>query len=94
MTSVSREPLSQELLPFNPAGWISAAETIALVRQVTNSHYSAQMIARRAFAGLLRAHAETMICGDVSENDAMIPKEFWWAEGEAARSIQLQLRML
>ena len=67
-----------------PDQWLSAAETRSLVRKHTDSFYASQLIAKRAFAGLLRSKASTFMFGNKSETDTLIPNEFWWAQGEAA----------
>jgi hypothetical protein len=64
--------------------WLSASETRRLVRMHTDAFYASQTIAKRAFAGLLRARASLFMAGNKSQKDSLIPKEFWWAGGEAA----------
>ena len=66
--------------------WIPAAEAAALLKPVFNSGFIAQKtICTRAYAGLVRARAQTFVVDNrktISEYE--IPKEFWWAKGEAA----------
>lgn len=65
--------------------WISAAEAVRLVTTLYNSKLMAQMaICKRAHAGLIRARAATFMVGDQTRSAELIPKGFWWAEGEAA----------
>jgi len=65
--------------------WITAAEALLLVKPVFNSQYSSQKtICRRAHNGLIRARAQRLMANENVSDDVEIPKDFWWAEGEAA----------
>ncbi|CCD97648.1 hypothetical protein [Bradyrhizobium sp. STM 3809] len=66
--------------------WISTRETLRFLKPIHNSDYLTQrFICKRAYAGLLRARAECFLVDEKKESrDEEIPKEFWWAEGEAA----------
>jgi len=82
-SSSEREDQTQE--PLQAEDWISAAQTIRKVREATLSSTSHIALAKRAHAGLLRAHAELMIVnGEKRHRDCAVPPEFWWAEGQAA----------
>lgn len=64
--------------------WISAAETLALAR-VTMSFGAAQRaICKRAHAGLVKARAHRLIIDGKSSDNADVPSQMWWAEGEEA----------
>jgi hypothetical protein len=65
--------------------WISAAETVRLLKPVVGSDYSAKLtICERAYAGLIGARAETFVIDNRTFHNEKIPKEFWWAKGHAA----------
>ena len=65
--------------------WIRAAEAVQLLKPVLKGTYSAQMrICARAHAGLIRARADRFMMDERAEGNFDIPKEFWWAEGNAA----------
>jgi hypothetical protein len=82
---VSREADTNEPdEPFQPELWISAAETIARVRNATLSPTSEVSIATRAFAGLLRANAALLIIESQRFEDAPVPAGFRWAKGHEA----------
>jgi hypothetical protein len=70
--------------PFCPDDWLTAAETIRLVRDVTLSPSSHITIATRAHAGLLRAHAELLVMDKRRELNTEVPARFWWARGHDA----------
>jgi hypothetical protein len=70
--------------PGSPDDWVSAADTIRIVRTVTMSPSSEVTILTRAFAGLIRTRAALLTMGDRSETDFEIPTVFWWAKGYAA----------
>ena len=63
--------------------WIAAAEALELLKPISLS-ISTRAICKRAHAGLIRAKSERFISGLNVKDDHEIPKEFWWAEGEAA----------
>jgi Predicted nucleotide-binding protein containing TIR-like domain len=58
--------------------WMSAAAAIAFLP------HGEIVICRNARAQLVRARARLLIWGGKRCNDADIPPEFWWAEGDAA----------
>jgi predicted nucleotide-binding protein len=62
--------------------WISAADAINLVGM--KSFAGTRTICKRAHAGLIKGRAERFIRDGRPIDDADIPAEFWWAEGEAA----------
>lgn len=70
--------------PFRPEEWLTASETIRLVRTATMSPASNITIATRANAGLVRAHADLLIIGSESRRDIAVPVKFWWATGHEA----------
>jgi hypothetical protein len=70
--------------PFRPEDWLTAAETIRLVRTETLSPTSHIAIATRAHAGLLRARADLFIVGEERRTDCEVPAKFWWATGHDA----------
>jgi hypothetical protein len=76
--------VTEHKLSFQPEDWLSAAETIQLVRQATGSEYSHIMIAKRAHAGLVRTWAQLVVADSRPSHDVEIPPDFWWAEGQAA----------
>ena len=63
--------------------WITSAEALELLKPISLS-ISMRTICKRAHAGLVRAKSERFISGLNVKDDHEIPKEFWWAEGEAA----------
>jgi len=70
---------------FRDDDWISAAETIKRVREATLSPTSHIALAKRAHAGLLRAHCALMIINRSQRHpDCDVPAGFWWAEGHDA----------
>lgn len=82
MTSESGKDEAQGL---REEDWISAAATIARVRDATLSSTAHIALAKRAHAGLLRAHCELMIINDTQRYpDCDVPASFWWAEGHDA----------
>ena len=63
--------------------WISAAEAVRLLKPVTGSDHSAKLaICERAYAGLVRARAETFTINNKTVQNEIIPKDFWWAKAE------------
>jgi predicted nucleotide-binding protein len=75
--------------------WVSASEAVKLVKRVMGSEFSAQKtICTRAHAGLIRSRAARFVRilprrgpspgGPVEQNDVEVPRDFWWAGGEAA----------
>jgi hypothetical protein len=65
--------------------WISAAETVRLLKPVLGNDRQAQRtVCKRAHEGLIRARAEKFSIDDHGRHNIDIPKEFWWAEGESA----------
>lgn len=70
---------------FRDEDWISAAATISLVRNATLSPMAHVALAKRAHAGLLRAHATLMIVNKTQRYpNCELPASFWWAEGHEA----------
>jgi hypothetical protein len=64
--------------------WISAAETIALARAAMGLVAAPRAICKRAHAGLVKARAQRLIIDSESRDNADLPSQIWWAEGEAA----------
>jgi nucleoside phosphorylase len=65
--------------------WISAAEASRLLKPVFNGEYMARKtICKRAHNGLIRARAARFMVDKESKDNCEVPREFWWAEGEAA----------
>lgn len=67
--------------PYLPEDWLSASETIRIVRNATLSPQSSRAIALRANAGLLRTWAELLILNGQHYSEVQVPKTFWWAGG-------------
>ena len=67
-----------------PEDWISAAEAFERVAKVSGINAARRTICSRAHAGLIEAKAARLIWHNRTEDDCIIPKEFWWARGEAA----------
>jgi hypothetical protein len=68
----------------NKKEWLSAAEAIQLLRHSMKANVAQKAICVRAHSGLIRARAERFIADNRSADDREIPKDFWWAEGDAA----------
>jgi len=69
---------------YRPEDWLSASETIRLVRSIALSSNAHIDITKRARAGLLRARADlTIINGSQRRTDTEVATGFWWAEGGA-----------
>jgi hypothetical protein len=68
--------------------WITAAAALDLVSRGSSRDTARFAICRRAHAGLLRAKAARFIRSfrdkQLVTDDEDVPKDFWWAEGEAA----------
>ena len=64
--------------------WISAAEAFGRVFDVSSGYAARRTICSRAHAGLTEAKAARLIWHNKTEDDCIIPKEFWWARGGAA----------
>jgi len=64
--------------------WIAAAQALELVARDHHEHLAQLAICERAHAGLIGAKALRFVADKRSEDDAFIPREFWWAEGQAA----------
>lgn len=80
--SESAEPSKDE---YSDEDWISASDTIRLVRTSTLSSTANVAIAKRAHAGLIRTRAKLVLINDeMRHQDAELPTRFWWAEGHAA----------
>jgi nucleoside phosphorylase len=62
--------------------WITAASALALLRMKHGA--ATRTICKRAHAGLIRTRAVRFIRDGRPADDSEIPREFWWAEGEAA----------
>ncbi len=64
--------------------WISAKMALELVEQSVGVYLANKVIAKRANVGLIQAKAKRLIWAKEVKDDTLIPKEFWWAGGEAA----------
>lgn len=73
--------------------WISAHEAHELVRERNRDSDASTTIAKRACSGLVRAKATLFVWergaarGDkqeIRDEDADLPQDFWWANGEGA----------
>lgn len=84
VTSVDRSSQPSEEDAFWPEDWLTASETIRLVRTTTLSGTSHITIATRAHAGLIRSRADLLVIGKESRPNVSIPPEFWWATGHEA----------
>ena len=57
--------------------WIDASKAIEIVPDPL-------ALCSRLHAGLISARAALLVVDDKEEQDALIPKQFWWAEGHSA----------
>jgi hypothetical protein len=64
--------------------WISAAAALALLKPTMPYGLAIRTICSHAHDGMIMARAERFICGDHEAYNCDIPREFWWARGEAA----------
>lgn len=73
--------------------WISAHEAHELVRERNRDPYASTTIAKRARSGMVRARATLFVwergvsrgeTEEIREEDADLPQDFWWANGEDA----------
>jgi hypothetical protein len=64
--------------PTDGDDWITAREATELLP------HSTRVICLHAKEGLVRARARLLIWGDERRNNANVPPEFWWAEGDEA----------
>jgi hypothetical protein len=80
------EKLSSELttIAAGAGEWLTADATSKLLRPALKFSMFTTLC-KRLHAGLIRARcAKFMIAGKTWRRDALIPRGFWWAEGEAA----------
>lgn len=84
MSGQDSENLPEVADEYRPTDWLSASETIRLVRTATLSPRSHETICTRAHAGLIRARAELLLLGVDKRENSEVPKQFWWAEGHDA----------
>lgn len=61
--------------------WISASKALDMLGHKSGS---APAICKRAHAGLVKTRAKLFLRGGKSFVDATVPREFWWAGGQAA----------
>jgi predicted nucleotide-binding protein len=62
--------------------WITAAETVRLLKPVLKTEYGAQMaICKRAHGGMIGSRAQRFIIDNKTRDNVEVPKQFWWAEG-------------
>ncbi|NTG41674.1 hypothetical protein [Rhizobium rhizogenes] len=68
--------------------WINAAGALALMKSTMHFQAAARAICTRAYDGMLRARAERFVREEGtnrrSADNIDVPKEFWWACGDAA----------
>jgi hypothetical protein len=64
--------------------WISAAEAVELLKPIMKPYTAQMTICTRAHSGLIRAHAERYMIDSKVADNREVPKDFWWAEGQAA----------
>ena len=64
--------------------WIEAALALKIASNGAHETFGAFTVCERAYAGLIRAKAKTIIFGKDTQSDAEIPKGFWWAKGHEA----------
>jgi hypothetical protein len=64
--------------------WLSAAEALQLLKPRLGEYEARKTICKRAHSGLIRARAAPYMVRDRVLQDDKVPKEFWWAEGDAA----------
>jgi nucleoside phosphorylase len=64
--------------------WVGAAEAIQRLRPIMDAYVAQKTICARAHSGLIRARAERFIVDNKVADGHEVPREFWWAEGEAA----------
>jgi len=65
--------------------WVPASKALSLITRELGSDYGAMLaLCRRAHAGLLRSQAQLYLTPDQRTEDAILPQEFWWAEGQEA----------
>jgi hypothetical protein len=63
--------------------WIPASGAVALLA-IGDQQLARRTICRHAHAGLIKARAKRFISDGQSSDNVEIPREFWWAKGEAA----------
>jgi hypothetical protein len=65
--------------------WVPASKTLSLVASALQSDFGAIVaICERAHAGLVQVKAELFTAGTDRHEDALLPTNFWWAEGQEA----------
>lgn len=65
--------------------WVPASKALSIVaRELGGDSLAALAICERAHASLLVANAELLILDETRSPDALVPAEFWWAEGHEA----------
>ncbi|MBY4636569.1 hypothetical protein K5P26_05390 [Sphingopyxis sp. XHP0097] len=64
--------------------WISAKDALAFMQRAAPITDQRRTICKRAYAGLIKARAATLILPSGNHSDANIGEDFWWAEGGAA----------
>ena len=66
--------------------WLSASEAFDLLDAAGLSD-KAELVGTRAVAGVLKTRAEGVLRGSNVKPAGELPKEFWWAKGKPAMSI-------
>jgi len=65
--------------------WVPASKALSIVaRELGGETLAASAICERAHARLLVATAKLLILDETRSPDALVPAEFWWAEGHEA----------
>lgn len=64
--------------------WIKAHLALRYVAQDGYELPAILRICERAHSGLIAAKADNLLWGDRQANNVVIPKDFWWAEGQEA----------
>lgn len=64
--------------------WISTATAVRYLSDEPNPYAERIAICERAHSGLIASKADLILWGGEEHRNKLIPKEFWWAEGEAA----------
>ena len=67
-----------------PPQWISAQKARTILAEVNGQRLAELAICRSAHIGTLKSRARVLTSGVKSSSEELIPKEFWWAEGDAA----------
>lgn len=64
--------------------WITAATALRYLSDESDPRAEQRAICERAHSGLIASKADMIVWNGEEHRNSLIPKEFWWAEGEAA----------